>query len=73
MGVCGSVDLGHMGKQKVTEKIHEKVKEETLNLTKVISIIYLKRSSRCTKECCQGEGNLEFNSDESISHVMKLS
>ena len=74
MYVCGSVDLGHTGNKVLGKDPKRNLKKETLNLTKgsnhTLSEKKLnvhKRKVSKVKETC------EFNSNESISHVIKLS
>ena len=74
VGGCGSVDLGYTGKQSPHKISQEKVKEGDTWLNQRhhhnLSVMKFKVHKR---KVLKVKETWEFNSDESISHVMKLS
>lgn len=72
--MCGSVDLGHMDKQGPQKRSHEKVKEGDTQLDQSHHHNLSEKKFKVHKRMVSKvKETWEFNSDESISHVMKLS
>lgn len=74
MYVCGSVDLGHMGNKVLGKDPKRNLKKETLNLTKGSNHTLSEKKLKVHKrKVSKAKETWEFNSNESISHVIRLS